>query len=90
MAYITSLVCLHPSYSKLQKDQDGSYACIIVKGNKEYEIHKGTFMVKLHLAESPCQIIPLCKDNHEIIVHGHLVEFERGLIMTIRANSAKV
>lgn len=90
MAYIVSYVSLHPSYLKLPKDSDRAYACIIVKGNKEYEINQGTFMVKLNLAQSPCQTIPLCQDNHEVIVHGRLVEFERGLTMTIRANSAKV
>lgn len=90
MAFIASSVSLHPSNSRLDKDPDGSYACITVKGNKEYEINQGTFMVKLYLTESPCQIIPLCQDNHEVIVHGRLVEFERGLVMTITANPAKV
>lgn len=90
MACITSFVSLHPSYLKLQNDSDGAYACIIVKGNKEYEINQGTFMVKLKLAESLCQTIPLCQNDREVIVHGRLVEFERGLTMTIRANSAKV
>lgn len=90
MAYIASPVLLNPSNSKSNKDPDGSYACIIVKGNKEYAINQGTFMVKLNLSETPCQIIPLCQDNHEVIVHGRLVEFERGLAMKIHANPAKV
>lgn len=90
MAFITSSVSLHPSYSKPQKDPDGYSACISVKGNEGYEINPGNFMVKLHLADLPGQIIPFCQGNHEIIVHGRLVEFERSLVMTICAHSAKV
>lgn len=90
MAFIATSMSLHSSYSKLDKDPDAYSACILVKGNQEYKINQGTFLVKLHLAGSQSQIITFCQDNHEVIVHGRLVEFERGLVMTIRANPAKM
>lgn len=81
---------LNSSYFKLKKDQDTYSACILVKGNMEYEINKGIFLVKLNMAESQSQITTFCQDDHEVIVHGRLVEFERGLVMTILANPTKM
>lgn len=81
---------LNSSYFKLKKYQDAYSACILVKGNMEYEINKGIFLVKLNMAESQSQITTFCQDDHEVIVHGRLVEFERGLVMTILANPTKM
>lgn len=90
MAFIASSMSLHSSYLKLEKDQDIYCACILAKGNIEYGINKEIFLVKLNLAESRSQIITLYQDDHEVIVHGRLVKFEGGLVMTIRANPAKM
>lgn len=90
MAFIASSISLNSSYFKLKKDQDGYSGCISAKGNMEYEINKGIFLVKLDLAESQSQITTFCQDDHEVIVHGRLVEFERGLVMTILANPTKM
>lgn len=90
MAFIASSMSLNSSYFKLKKDQDAYSACILAKGNMEYEINKGIFLVKLNMAESQSQITTFCKDDHEVIVHGRLVEFERGLVMTILANPTKM
>lgn len=90
MAFIASSILLHSSYLKLKNNSDAYSAYISTKGNMEYKINQGTFLVKLDLAESQSQIITFCKDDHEVIVHGRLVEFERGLVMKIRANPTKM
>lgn len=90
MAFIALSMSLHSSYLKLEKYQDAYSACILAKGNMEYKINKGIFLVKLNLAKSQSQITTFCQDDHELIVHGRLVEFERGLVMTILANPTKM
>lgn len=81
---------LHSNYLKQEKNQNAYSACILAKGNIEYKINKGIFLVKLNLAESQFQVTTFCQDDHEVIVHGRLVEFEKGLVMTILANPTKM
>lgn len=91
MACITSSMSLHSSYLKRKKDHDAYSAYISAKGNAEYKINKGIFLVKLSLAESQSQITTFCQDDdREVIVHGRLVEFDKGLVMTILANPTKM
>lgn len=90
MAFIASSMSLHSSYLKLKKGHDEYSGYILAKGNMEYKINKGIFLVKLNLAESRSQITTFCQDDHELIVHGRLVEFERGMVMAILANPTKM
>lgn len=90
MAFIASSMSLYSGYLKPEKDQDICCAYILAKGNIEYGINKEMFLVKLNLAESRSQIITFYQDDQEVIVHGRLVKFEEGLVMTICANPAKM
>lgn len=91
MACIASSISLHSSYLKPKKNHDAYSAYISAKGNTEYKINRGIFLVKLSMVKSQSQITTFCQDdNHEVIVHGRLVELERGLVMTILANPTKM
>lgn len=91
MAYIASSMSLNSSYLKRKKNHDAYSAYISAKGNAEYNINKGIFLVKISVAESKSQITTFCQDDdREVIVHGRLMKFEKGLVMTILANPTKM